>query len=292
MRVLSKEGAARSILAKVFTFTVPNPLLLARFQRSCWASHQRQVSSKLPFGVTTAMRSGSSTSKAAQSRISSTISNSSPAVGKAETLAALPSTTPEPAVSGITAAEVLPVKEPIDLATNGLDSAIVDSKPLLVADPFGGFIGHSFLHFCQFVELMHGWTRARSSSADVAAETLLNTPQHSSLKNWGSCSLGTICCTVVAAGLIPLFNASSAKSFLPIPFLLIIVLVAFRFGRAAGVLGTLMAAFLFAYYLFEPVGLAVGDPVAKGHLIWMLVIGIVISDLSARFKLRLQSHRL
>jgi hypothetical protein len=68
------------------------------------------------------------------------------------------------------------------------------------------------------------------------------------------------------------------------------VLVAFWFGRAAGVLGTLTAAFLFADYLFEPAGLAVGDPVARDHLISMLVVGIVISDLLARLKIRRQSQ--
>jgi K+-sensing histidine kinase KdpD len=186
------------------------------------------------------------------------------------------------------------VKETFDPVA---DVSTIGPKPLVApsvsfADPFGGFVGHSFLHFCQFVELMYGWTRTRLASAEMTAESLLNAPSHSSLKNWGSCSLGTICCTVVAAGLIPLFNASSIKSILPIPFLVIIVLVAFRFGRAAGVLGTLTAAFLFAYYLFEPAGLAVSDPVARDHLIWMLVIGIVISDLMARFKVRRQLHKL
>jgi uncharacterized protein DUF4118 len=227
------------------------------------------------------MGSGSSTSKLAQSKIPGMTSNTSSVV-------------PDRVASSFTTGEVLPVKEEttMDLATESLDPAVVDSKSLLVSDPFGGFVGHSFLHLCQFLELMHGWTKQRADSANMAAESLLNAPAHSSLKGWGSCSLGTICCTVVAAGLIPLFNASSIKSFLPIPFLLIIVLVAFWFGRVAGVLGTLTAAFLFAYYLFEPAGLAVGDPVARDHLIWMLVVGIAISHLLARFKLRRQVHRL
>jgi K+-sensing histidine kinase KdpD len=143
------------------------------------------------------------------------------------------------------------------------------------------------------VEFVTGWTEPRSAHAEMAAESLLNSStHHGPLKQWGSCSMGTICCSVVAACLIPLFSASSIKSFLPIPFLLIIALVAFRFGRAAGALGTVAAALLFAGFLFEPSGLAVGDPVAKRHLIWMLIIGIVFSDLLARFKLRWASHRL
>jgi Domain of unknown function (DUF4118) len=160
------------------------------------------------------------------------------------------------------------------------------------ADPFVGFVGHCFLHFCQAMEFVTGWTEPRSAHAEMAAESLLNSSTHPGpLKQWGACSLGTICCSVVAACLIPLFSESSIKSFLPIPFLLIIALVAFRFGRGAGVLGTIASALLFAGFLFEPSGLAVGDPVAKRHLIWMLVIGIVFSDLLARFKLRWESHR-
>jgi Domain of unknown function (DUF4118) len=158
-------------------------------------------------------------------------------------------------------------------------------------DPFAGFTGHCFLHLCQFFELATGWKRDRSARAPIPTESLFKAPAHSWLKYWGSCSLGTICCTVIAAALIPLFNASSIKSFLPLPFLVIIVLVAFRFGRAAGVLGTIAAAFLFADFLFEPAGLAISDPSAKNHLIWMLVIGIVISDLLGRFKLHRQNQK-
>ena len=104
---------------------------------------------------------------------------------------------------------------------------------------------------------------------------------HRALKQWGACSLGTLCCMLAAAALIPMFSTSSVKSSLPLPFLLIIVLVALLFGRTAGVLGTVIAAILFAKYLFEPAGLAVSDPVARTHLIWMVILGVVISDLLA-----------
>jgi len=181
---------------------------------------------------------------------------------------------------------------PIDapVPTSATSNPLVQIAPL--ADPFGGFVGRCFMHFCQAVEFVTGWTNPRSAHAEMAAQSLLDSStHHGPLKQWGSCSLGTICCSVVAACLIPLFSTSSIKSFLPIPFLLIIALVALGFGRGAGVLGTVAAALLFAGFLFEPSGLAVGDPVAKRHLIWMLIIGIVFSDLLARFKLRRESHR-
>jgi K+-sensing histidine kinase KdpD len=160
------------------------------------------------------------------------------------------------------------------------------------ADPFAGFTGHSFFYFCRLVDRVAGSMKHDSAPAEAAAESLLSSHTTSPISHWGACSLGTICCTVAAAFLIPLFNASTVKSIIPIPFLLIIVLVAFRFGRGAGVLGTMAAAFLFAWFLYEPAGLAVGDPVAKSHLIWMLIIGIVISDLLTRFKMsRMGGHK-
>ena len=160
------------------------------------------------------------------------------------------------------------------------------------ADPFAGLTGHSFFYFCRLVDRVTGSMKHDSAPAEAAAESLLNSHATSPPSHWGACSLGTICCTVAAACLIPLFNASTAKAILPIPFLLIIVLVAFRFGRGAGALGTVAAAFVFAWFLYEPAGLAVADPVAKSHLIWMLIIGVAISDLLTRFKAsRMGGHK-
>lgn len=165
------------------------------------------------------------------------------------------------------------------------------SGPL--ADPFAGFGGHSFLRFCKLLEWIAGWRSSRSNPTEITAESILNSPVSSQLKYWGSCSLGTIWCALAAAVLIPLFYASSIKSLLPLPFLIIVALIAVLFGRAAGVLGTIAAAFLFAYFLFEPSGLGVSDPSARNHLIWMLIIGVVISDLVGRFKMHgTRSHRL
>lgn len=167
-------------------------------------------------------------------------------------------------------------------------NALGTSLPRIVTstDPFRGFGGYCFMYFCRFMAILWNWATLSDAPQAPAKDRLLSSPRLAGLKPGGACSLGTICCTVAAAGLIPVFSSSSIKSFLPLLFLLIIVLVAFRFGRAAGVLGTLAAAFLFAYYLFEPAGLAVSDHVARAHLLWMLIVGIVISDLLARFKAR------
>lgn len=45
-------------------------------------------------------------------------------------------------------------------------------------------------------------------------------------------------------------------------------------------LGTVAAALIFAFFLFEPKwNLAIKDSSAKSHVIWMLLLGIIISDL-------------
>ena len=205
---------------------------------------------------------------------------------------------PEPPALDISAVQVASGVGPSANSASTAAPMFRDSKTTATgvvpfAGPFSGVTGHSFFYFCRLVDRMGGAMRSHADSSDLAAQSILSSPATSHMSQWGACSLGTICCTVAAACLIPLFNASTLKTILPIPFLLIIVLVAFRFGRGAGVLGTIAAAFLFAWFLYEPAGLAVGDPVAKSHLIWMLIIGIVISDLLTRFKMgRIGRHKL
>jgi hypothetical protein len=228
------------------------------------------------------MQSGSSTSNAANSG-DAKAADAPATIAQNESLMALPAVPPgSPTV-------VSSAERPGDSAVT-LTSMAQQSKPGLTglvpfADPFAGFTGRSFFYLCRMVDRLASSMKQDSGPAEAAAESLLSSHTTSPISQWGACSLGTICCTVAAAFLIPLFNASTAKSIIPIPFLLIIVLVAFRFGRSAGVLGTMAAAFLFAWFLYEPAGLAVSDPVAKSHLIWMLILGIVISDLLTRFKM-------
>ena len=101
------------------------------------------------------------------------------------------------------------------------------------------------------------------------------------MKRFIGASLGVVTCTIAAASLIPLFRTSSFRTFLPLVFLGIILLVAVRFGNVAGILGTVVAALIFAGFLFEPrLSLAVYDSAAKSNLIWMLIAGLCISELA------------
>jgi K+-sensing histidine kinase KdpD len=107
------------------------------------------------------------------------------------------------------------------------------------------------------------------------------------MKRWMSSSIGVASCATLAACTIPFFYASSDKTVLPLIFLGIVVMVAIAFGNLAGVLGTVVAAALFALFLFEPRwSISIQDATAKDHLIWMVILGIVLSELFGRFPKR------
>jgi K+-sensing histidine kinase KdpD len=96
---------------------------------------------------------------------------------------------------------------------------------------------------------------------------------------WVPAASGAALCTAAAACLTSLFHASSFRQFLPLVFLGVVVLVAIRFGRLAGMLGTVAAALIFAEFLFEPrLSWIVRDSAEKSNLIWMIIGGIVLSD--------------
>jgi len=107
------------------------------------------------------------------------------------------------------------------------------------------------------------------------------------MSRWVSASIGAGCCTVAAAGLTPVFSQTSFSSAAPLIFLLIIVLIAVRFGNFAGVLGTIAGALIFAIFLFEPrFSLLISDTSSRNHLIWMVIIGIILSDLLGAYSTR------
>ncbi len=63
-------------------------------------------------------------------------------------------------------------------------------------------------------------------------------------------------------------------------FVGIVIVVAMRFGSAAGILGTLGAAVIFAEFLFHPLmSMKVGETAERSNLIWMIIGGISASEL-------------
>ncbi len=102
-----------------------------------------------------------------------------------------------------------------------------------------------------------------------------------------SVSVGAGCCAIAAAALSPVVSQTPLASFAPLIFLIVIFLVAARFGNYAGMIGTIIAALIFELFLFEPrFSLLVSDAAARNHLIWMVVIGVVISDLLGAYAMR------
>lgn len=92
--------------------------------------------------------------------------------------------------------------------------------------------------------------------------------------------IGVVICGWSAALLCLLFPVDQGKYAVPIAFLTIIVLVAIRCGVAAGVVGSIVAALIFAYFLYQPIGsVAVANQSARQSLSWMVLGGLVLSYL-------------
>jgi K+-sensing histidine kinase KdpD len=65
-------------------------------------------------------------------------------------------------------------------------------------------------------------------------------------------------------------------------FSAVLLAVAFFFGMRAGIVGSLLAAVVFASFLFSPVrSIHVANETARSNLGWMLLIGISFSLLFA-----------
>jgi K+-sensing histidine kinase KdpD len=87
-------------------------------------------------------------------------------------------------------------------------------------------------------------------------------------------------CLAAATVVIAIFGSTPIENLTPLLFLAVIVSVAIYFGSVAGTVGTLTAGFLFAVLLFRPVpSLVVDNLSARSNLIWMVLIGVILSEL-------------
>lgn len=85
-----------------------------------------------------------------------------------------------------------------------------------------------------------------------------------------------------AYGLALLFAGHDVRVFLPLWFVAVLVTLAVRYRIAVGIIGSLLAALIFAHTLFSPVGsLRISDHVARQNLAWMVLGGVVLSYLFA-----------
>jgi K+-sensing histidine kinase KdpD len=94
--------------------------------------------------------------------------------------------------------------------------------------------------------------------------------------------IGGLVCAAAALGACFLAAGHPWEVFVPLVFSAVLLLTAMRFGARAGIAGTLLAAVIFAVFLFKPLGkLQVASETARANLVWMLLMGIVFSFLFA-----------
>jgi len=93
-------------------------------------------------------------------------------------------------------------------------------------------------------------------------------------------AIGTLLCASVALILALVFNQTRLEFALPLICLAVVLAVAARFGVATGVLGSIVSAFLFAYFVYSPEGsFHIASPDARANVSWLLLGGISLSFL-------------
>ena len=94
--------------------------------------------------------------------------------------------------------------------------------------------------------------------------------------------IGGLICAIAALAASFLAAGHSWQVSVPLIFSAVVLLTAIRFGARAGITGTLLAAVIFAVFLFKPLGqLRVASETARDNLVWMMLMGIVFSFLFA-----------
>src|SRR5581483_8149562 len=92
--------------------------------------------------------------------------------------------------------------------------------------------------------------------------------------------LASLACGIAAAVLSVIFKSSASRALIPLVCLVLIVLVAVRYGARAGIVGSVLATLVFCMSLFPPLGtLRVDDPAERANVVWMFLGGISLSYL-------------
>jgi K+-sensing histidine kinase KdpD len=95
-------------------------------------------------------------------------------------------------------------------------------------------------------------------------------------------ALGGLVCALAAMGLSAAAEGHTWKNLVPLIFTAVLLAIAALLGARAGILGTILAAMIFASFLFGPAGkIQVANESARANLGWMLLIGIAFSFLFA-----------
>ena len=85
---------------------------------------------------------------------------------------------------------------------------------------------------------------------------------------------------VAAYGTAMLFSGVRNKGFVPLVFIAVLILLAYRYGLLVSVIGSAMSALIFARFLYAPVGdFGIENAAAKTNLGWMILGAVCVSYL-------------
>lgn len=179
---------------------------------------------------------------------------------------------------------VTPSVEPHVMPQSAALASSETRSPFSEALPFTGFAGRVFMWACLTTEVLDDWVHAKSPTRGrVESATLKKFGTRAG--GWLFSLLAAVCCSLAAACLLPLFWSSPFRRLAPFVFLLVIVYFAARFGNMAGVLGTIGAALVFEFFLFEPrFSLAISSSAERNRLICMVIAGLCVSETLGRRK--------
>jgi K+-sensing histidine kinase KdpD len=101
---------------------------------------------------------------------------------------------------------------------------------------------------------------------------------HNVRRLWPVVALAT--CALIAWCVTLIKWNSPAVEVVPFAMVAIVLLLGLVFGRTVGILGSVIAAMVFAYSMYEPLGsLRVADQGARSGVAWMLLAGVTLSYL-------------
>ncbi len=88
---------------------------------------------------------------------------------------------------------------------------------------------------------------------------------------------GVTVCLLLAVAASYIFSAHPEKVFVPIGFVVVLVLASALYGPMAGILGSVISALVFARLLYSPVGsINIENHAARQSLSWMILGGVAI----------------
>jgi len=91
---------------------------------------------------------------------------------------------------------------------------------------------------------------------------------------------GLLLCLAAASVVSVTFLHSNLRLFVPLGFAVVLIALGARFGGLVSVLGSILAAMVFAYRLFPPLGsLKVQEATARENLGWMILASVACSYL-------------